>query len=81
MTTARRRRSVAAATALMLGSVAASLIVRRRNRRVQTRIDLYFEDGSMVSLPESTPQVSGLLSLGEEALQVVGSPDSRRSGD
>ncbi len=40
------------AIALATGSVVGTVVLRRRKRRLQMRVDLYFADGSMVSLSE-----------------------------
>ncbi len=38
---------------------------------MRPHVGLYFEDGSMVSLPESAPQASALIELGKESLTLV----------
>lgn len=67
----RKRRSVATAAALMLGSAAAAVLVRRRSERQRPHVGLYFEDGSMISLPDNSPQAGPLLELGQRAVQVA----------
>jgi hypothetical protein len=50
-------------TGLLLGagSLAGSLMLRRRAARRRERVDLYFEDGSMVSLAEGQLDAERLL--------------------
>lgn len=67
----RRRRSIATALALTLGSAAAAYVIKRRSGANRPHVGLYFEDGSMVSLPDSAPQAGPLLDLGRETLQLV----------
>ena len=49
----------------------AAFVIRRRNDRKRPHVGLYFEDGSMVSLPDSSPQAVPLLDLGREAVGLV----------
>ena len=42
--------------------------MRRRPRARRERVDLYFEDGSMVSLAEGSPEAARLLPLAHAAL-------------
>jgi len=53
---------------LAAGSVAGSLLVRRRAARRRERVDLYAEDGSMLSLADGTPEAERLLGLARELL-------------
>ena len=64
----RKRRGFATAMALTAGSAAAAFVIRKRSDRRRPHVGLYFEDGSMVSLPESSPQATRLLDLGREAV-------------
>ncbi len=54
------------------GSYAVSVLYRRRAARRRPRVDLYFEDGSMESLPEGAPGAGRLLALASEALEAAG---------
>jgi hypothetical protein len=58
------------------GSFAGTIFYRRRSARNRTRVDLYFDDGSMLSLGDSTPEAERLLPLAHEVLAVAG-PGSR----
>ena len=49
-------------------ALAAAAYVRRGAARRRERVDLYYEDGSMVSLPEGSAAAAPLLALGREAL-------------
>jgi hypothetical protein len=55
---ARRR---VAAIALAAGSVAGTVLFRRRRRRNQARADLYFDDGSMISLAGDADDTAALM--------------------
>jgi len=67
----RRRKSVAAALLLTTASATAAWMVKRRQDHRRPHVGLYFEDGSMVSLPESSPQAGSLIELGGEAVAIV----------
>ena len=69
----RRRRRVLGAVGLALGSAAGSaLIFKRKRERNASRADLYFEDGSMLSLSQGAPEADRLLPLAAEALAAAG---------
>jgi hypothetical protein len=53
-----RRKSTA--LVLAFGSVLGTDVLRRR-RRQQTRVDLYFADGSMLALEETDPVAASLV--------------------
>jgi hypothetical protein len=55
-----------------VASAAGSVVMRRQRMRHQTRVDLYFDDGSMLSLGEGAPEAGPLLPLAREALAVAG---------
>ena len=58
---------------LAVGSVAGSaLIFKRKRERNASRADLYFEDGSMLSLSQGAPEADRLLPLAAEALAATG---------
>lgn len=67
----RRRRSIVAASAVLAGSLAATVLLRRRGERSRPHVGLYFEDGSMISLPETSPQAAPLVELGRETVASV----------
>ena len=50
------------------GSFGASLLYRRRTARRRERVDLYYADGSMVSLPEGSPGAQRLLPIAHDVL-------------
>jgi hypothetical protein len=66
-----RRKSVAAALLLTTASATAAWMIKRRQDGLRPYVGLYFEDGSMVSLPEHSPQASTLVELGIEAVSIV----------
>ena len=61
-------RSRAAAFALAVSSLAGTVLVRRRRNRLQTRVDLYFEDGSMLSLGDEAPETGAIVPAAREIL-------------
>ena len=63
-----RRASVVAGLAAAAG---AALMLRRRQSRRRERVDLYYEDGSMISLEDRYPGAGRLLGLAHEALRVA----------
>jgi hypothetical protein len=67
----RRKKSVAAALLLTTASATAAWMIKRRQDGRRPHVGLYFEDGSMVSLPEHSPQATTLVELGTEAVGIV----------
>jgi hypothetical protein len=67
----RKRRLVVTAV-VGAGSFLGTMVYRRRTERRRTRVDLYFEDGSMVSLEAGRPDADRMLPLAGEALAAVG---------
>ena len=64
------RRSTALILGALLGMIVGAAFIRRQTAH-RERADLYFEDGSMVALPDSTPQAAPLVELGREAVAIV----------
>jgi hypothetical protein len=57
---------------LLAGAIVAGVIVyRRRVASRRERADLYYEDGSMVSLDEGSVQAGRLLSLAYDTLRAA----------
>ncbi len=54
------------------GSFAGTLLYRRRSARARTRVDLYFDDGSMMSLGTGSPDADALLPIATELLTEAG---------
>jgi hypothetical protein len=50
------------------GVFAGSVLYRRSNGRRRERVDVYFDDGSMVSLAAGAPDADGLLPHAEQVL-------------
>jgi hypothetical protein len=61
-------RSRIVALGLAVSSLAGTVLVRRRRTRHQTRVDLYFEDGSMLSLGEESPEAGAIVPAAREIL-------------
>ena len=53
---------------LAAGSLAGSVLYRRRAARRRERVDLYADDGSMVSLDEDSLEAARLLPIARELL-------------
>ena len=49
-------------------AVGAVVLLRRRARGAQLRADLYFADGSMLSLGAQAPEIDGLMRAARAAL-------------
>jgi hypothetical protein len=63
-------RKLAALVLLALGL--ARVVRRRRDGRV--RLDVYYEDGAMLSLPPTRPEASAALARATEALRAASRP-------
>jgi hypothetical protein len=63
----RRRRLVAVG----LGAASLAGVLWKRGRRRRERVDLYFEDGSMISLGGDSPEVQLLIPYAREALRAA----------
>ena len=51
-----------------VGSIAGAIALRRRVSRRRERVDLYYEDGSMVSFTAGSPEAGALLPLARDVL-------------
>ncbi len=56
---------------VVAGSLAGAIFWRRRFSRRRERVDLYYDDGSMVSLTEGSPDAERLLPLAREVLRAA----------
>ena len=65
-------RKLAAGALLALGTVGARAFRRRTGRRL--RLDVYYDDGAMLSLPPTTPEATAALARATEALRAAGAP-------
>jgi hypothetical protein len=55
------------------GVFAGSVLYRRSNGRRRDRVDVYFDDGSMVSFVEGTPEAEKLLRSARDVLGTAAS--------
>ena len=62
------RRKVVTGFLLAAGSVAGSVLVRRRAARKRERVDLYAEDGTMLSFADDSPEGERLLAIAQTIL-------------
>ena len=53
---------------VLLAAAAGAVALLRRRQATAARIDVYFEDGSMVSLERGAPQADRMLALAGDAL-------------
>jgi hypothetical protein len=65
------RRKVLTGFLLAAGSIAGSVLYRRRAARRREHVDLYYEDGSMVSLTEGSLELERLLPLARTVLHAA----------
>ena len=65
------RRKAVAGLALGAGTLAGVVAMRRRSARPRDRVDVYFEDGSMVSLADGAPEASTVLPLARRILETT----------
>ena len=65
------RRRFLALLGFATGIVAGTLLYRRGTRGRRERVDLYFDDGSMVSLGDGTPGADRLLPVARRALSAA----------
>jgi hypothetical protein len=47
------------------------VLFRRSTRRRKDRVDLYFDDGSMVSLVEGSPEAEKLLGVAQDVISAA----------
>ena len=66
-----RRLRGTSAVAAIAGAVLAAVLLRRRAGRRRERVDLYFVDGSMVSLTDDTADAARLLPLARAVLDAA----------
>jgi hypothetical protein len=65
------RRRVLTGFLLTVGSLAGTVFYRRRAARRRERVDVYYEDGSMVSLAEGSPEAATVLPLARRILDTT----------
>ena len=65
------RRKGVVLVGVVTGALAGIAWARRTGARRRERVDLYYADGSMVSLGDGSPEAERLLALGRDALGAV----------
>ena len=63
-----RKRKFLTGLLLGTGSLIGAIVYRRRFARRDERVDLYYEDGSMISATEGSPEADRLLPLARDVL-------------
>ena len=66
------RNRLLAGLVLAAGAAVAATAYRRRAARRRERVDLYADDGSMVSVADGAPEAERLLALARELIQFGG---------
>jgi hypothetical protein len=65
------RRRLVTGFLLTAGSLAGTIFYRRRTARRRERVDVYFEDGSMISLSQGSPEAAAVLPLARRILDAA----------
>jgi hypothetical protein len=68
---AKPKRRLLTGFLLALGSLAGTVFYRRRAARRRERVDIYFEDGSMTSLVDGSPEAATVLPLARRFLDAA----------
>ena len=66
------RRRLVVPVVIGAGSFLGTVLYRRRSVRNRTRLDVYFDDGSMVSLASGSPDADRLMPHAEAVLSAAG---------
>ena len=53
------------------GVLAGPVVLRRRFRKQRDRVEVYFDDGSMISYVDGAPEAATLLEAARDALRAV----------
>jgi hypothetical protein len=64
---------VAAGTLLVVGTIRGVRALKQR-RLKRLRLDVYYDDGAMLSLPPTTAEATAALARASEALRAAGGP-------
>jgi hypothetical protein len=56
---------------IVAGAATTTALLRRRRERTREHVDLYFADGSMVALAETSDDAARLLPLGRDVLSAA----------
>jgi hypothetical protein len=65
------RRRLVLPVVIGAGSFLGTVLYRRRSVRSRTRLDVYFDDGSMVSLAAGSPDADRLLPHAQDVLDAA----------
>ena len=53
------------------GILAGTVVLRRRFRKQRDRVEVYFDDGAMISYVDGAPEAATLLDAARDALRAV----------
>jgi hypothetical protein len=65
------RRRLLALFGFVAGALAGSVVLRRQLGKRSDRVDVYFDDGSMVTYTDSAPEAAPLLDAARDALRAA----------
>jgi hypothetical protein len=65
------KRRLVALVGFVLGILVGTVLYRRSDGRRRDRLDVYFDDGSMVSFVEGSPEAERLLPVARELLSTA----------
>ena len=56
---------------VLLVAIGSAVLFWRRRQRSRERVDLYYADGSMISLADDAPETAELVSLADELVRAT----------
>jgi hypothetical protein len=65
------RRKLLALLGFVTGLLAGSVLYRRSFGRRRERVDVYFDDGSMITFADGSPEAAKFLAVAHDALTAV----------
>jgi hypothetical protein len=65
------KRRVVALLGFVAGALAGSVLLRRQFGKRRDRIEVYFDDGSMITYPDGAPEAISLLDAARGALRAA----------
>jgi hypothetical protein len=65
------KRRVVALAGFVAGAFAGSVLLRRQFGKRRDRVEVYFDDGSMITYPDGAPEAAPLLDAARDALRAA----------